>query len=190
MAEGAQKLAAVMEQVLSVALRNNNTQMKEFFTAQMQEILLELQSQSAKLAVLEKLQAAKPKAASSRKSATTTTATTTGTAESTAPAVKETKADKPQFALNKLVWFRDEYKKSEEFRNQYTSNEFKEAMEKDPKIAEKKGESKLIAQAQFVWGKLKTDKAVVEQIGLLYKAAETAFHEANKPPQQVAEPNE
>jgi hypothetical protein len=192
--DGAQKLAYVFKPLLEAALKELEGKIKEHTTAINQEVLIKLGTLEGRIDVLEKIVADNKKAKSTREKKTSAAnadagaAAVDGTVAETT--TKETKkADTPQFPINKLVWFRDEFKASEEFRNKYITPAYKAAMDGDAKISDKKGDQKYIAQAQYVWSKLKLEaKDKIEEIEKAYKDAEVAFNEANKPKQQVAEP--
>ncbi|QYB17427.1 hypothetical protein PV-S19_0063 [Pacmanvirus S19] len=161
--------------------------LREFMTAQVQEILIAIARVEARVDVLEKLVGGikKPAARGEKKAAATAEATPNGEAVAQ-PATTEKKS----FATNKLVYFRDQFKTNENYRKKYLKDEMEELVAKDASIASKKtDEQKLVATATFCWNYFKTNKPeTIKAIEEEYAAAKAKHEADNKPAQQEADP--
>ncbi|SIP85778.1 Hypothetical protein PACV_61 [Pacmanvirus A23] len=163
--------------------------LKEFFTAQTQEVLIAIARVEARVDVLEKLVGGikKPAARGEKKAAATATEATPNGEAVAQPAA----AEKKSFATNKLVYFRDQFKTNENYRKKYLKDEMEELVAKDASIASKKtDEQKLVATATFCWNYFKTNKPeTIKAIEEEYAAAKAKHEADNKPAQQAAEPH-
>ncbi len=180
-ADGAHKLALV----LTPLLNEISTNIKQHITIETQEILQNQQVLIAKIDVLEKLVAEKKAKAPAKKAPSAADAATSGTTAATA----ETAAPSKSFAINKLVYFRDQYKSDAEFRKRFTTPAIQKAIDDDPAIKKKTNEAqKIIAGAVLCWNLLKKDNAdLIEVVTKEYEAAKAAHEAAKKLPQQTVE---
>ena len=118
-----------------------------------------------------------------------TEAVTNGVVTTNDTPIPQAVGTKKSFAGNKLIYFRENYKASQEFRDKYTTDEIK-ALIADDKTCKTKTqpEQKLVAECNFCWNHIKnTKKDIMEAIELEYKTAKKAYEEAHEPPQQNAE---
>lgn len=153
-------------------------------TLNTQEILIAIKELSSRLDVIEKVCGEKKRPAPTKVKADGAAAAPT--AEGT-PAVKG-------FPVNKLVFFRDQYKNNEEFRAKYATPEIQAKMDLDAGIQakNKKGQEaqQLTLQATYCWNFIKSNKPEVgAEIEEEYTRAKKAHEEANKPKQETAEAN-
>jgi hypothetical protein len=169
----------------------NNTQSEYIvtrFSAELQALLLSVQELNSKIIVLEKILAEKKKPA-----VRAAAKPTEGTATAEAPEVATEAAPdnkKTTFIANKLVYFRENYKKNPEYRQKYVSAELRKMLDEDPVIAGKqKEDQKLIAESTFCWKYFSSqDKETLTKIENEYKEAKAAHEALNKQPQQAVEP--
>lgn len=182
--QGAQKLALVLKPLLDEMAKG----IKEHVTGVTQELIVQMGRMESRIELLEKLVGEKKKSATRGEKKTTDVATPAATGE-TAEAVPAP-ATGAKFALNKLVYFRDQFKASAEFRKKYVSDELDKLMEEDPTIKGKtKDDQKLIAKATYAWNYFKQhDTKTATDIENEYLAAKALHEAANKPPQQTVEP--
>lgn len=91
--------------------------------------------------------------------------------------------------INKLAYFRENFKSNAEYRARYVTEELSKMMQNDASIMGKVHEAqKLTAQATFCWNYYKAkNKDVIDSIEKEYQAHKSQVLCANKPAQQVAE---
>jgi len=173
---GTNALCTMLRPLLAeVTINVNNSTL-----VQTQEILLLLGRLETRIALLEKLVSEKKKPAASR--------VTRAVAKTTTGQVDQPPA-KTKFPINKLVYFRHQFKTSPEYREKYISAEMQELMDNDETIKSKANEAqKLVAQTTFCWNYIKAqDKEKCESQEKEYIAAKAAHASANKPAQEVPE---
>ncbi len=86
---------------------------------------------------------------------------------------------------NRLNWFKEQYTTSEVFRNDYTTQDIANAMEKDPTITARKKnnpdgskcKAELGLRAQFCWNIIKKDKSM-ERFEVAYQDAKKKAEDA------------
>ena len=181
-ADGAAKLATVIKPLLDEVSKS----IREYGSANTQELLLAVEKLSARFDVLEKLVGEKKKPVrTEKKEVVVGTPVETGTEVATPVDPNARK----NFANNKLVYFRDQFKTNPVYRARYVTPEVQALMEKDDTIKVKTNElQKLAAQAIFCWNYFKANKAdVYQDIDVHFQAAKKAYDEANKPQQQTAD---
>ncbi len=179
--DGAQKIAIIFSPMLDATKK----ELKEHQSVSSQEILLEIQKLGTKIELLEKLVGEKKKPVARGEKKPDAGAGAEAGAET--PIAQPTGAQK-NFAVNKLVYFREQFKTNADYRAKYVNAELQALMDKDPSISGKAEPQRLIAQATFCWNYFKTNKTdIAEAIEKEYIAAKQAHEAAVKPPQQVAE---
>jgi hypothetical protein len=154
-------------------------------------VLIAVGKLEGRIDVIEKLVGEKKKAAPR----TTKAATDQPAAAATGAPTGEVQVQQPtgvakNFAVNKLVYFREQFKTNADYRAKYVDEALKKLMDSDATISGKTNETqKLVAQATFCWNYFKTNKTdIAEAIEKEYQAAKAAHEAANKPAQQTAEP--
>jgi hypothetical protein len=172
------KLAAILKPLLD-EIKNSQ---KEHTVAQTQEILVAIGRLDARLQVLEAALADKRKTVTVRGEKKAPEAAADALAPVAAMPTPKT------FAVNKLVYFREQFKADPNFRAKYVTPELQQLMDKDTTILSKtKEEQKLIAQATFCWNHIKRDKKdLLAALENEYAMAKVA-HEGNVKPQQTVE---
>lgn len=177
---GAEKIALVFKPLLDESVRS----IKEHNIAQVQEILFVLQKLNSRLDVLEKLVGEKKKAPKSEKKAPVEHEIGHAT-----DAIIQHSGTKV-FPINKLVYFRGQFKENLAFRQKYVTANMQALMDKDEQITSKtKEEQKLIAMASWCWKYIKNNAPdIYETMDKEYSEAKQLFEVANKPPEQTAEP--
>lgn len=185
--DAAAKLGLVFKPLLDEVKK----ELMAHITVASQEVLLAVGKVEARVDVLEKLVGEKKKA-TTRGEKKTAGATTEG---ETAPAGAEVQVVQPTGAqkappINKLVYFRDQFKTNPEYRARYVTPEIEALMNADASIAGKTNEAqKLIAQATFCWNYFKANRPdITEAIEKEFQALKAARDASNKPPQQTVEP--
>jgi hypothetical protein len=94
------------------------------------------------------------------------------------------------YSNNKLVWFRNQWKTNEAFRNQFLTDDIKALMNVDPTITSRKDDQRKIAEATFIWNYAKEKCPELKtKWDQLHDAAKDAYNAQNKNAQQVAEPH-
>ena len=180
--DASNKLGMLFKPMLDEAFRN----IKEYIASGNGDILIAISRVESRIDVLEKLVGGiKKPAARGEKKATATDGVVVDGAPATAPVA----ADKKTFAVNKLVYFREQFKTDAAYRNRYVDAELEEIMSKDPTISSKTADAaKLVAKATFCWNYFKVNKPeVAKAIEVEYLAAKNAHENVNKPEQQAAE---
>jgi hypothetical protein len=188
MADGAQKLATFLQPLLKAL----GDELKEYISAQNQEVLIAVKSLEVRMDILEKLVSEKRKPVSRAKADKTADAGDAKGDAAEGEAVKQPTGAAKNFAVNKLVYFRGQFKTDEAYRTKYVTPELQGMMDADDTIKKKKTpEQKLVAQATFCWNyyKAAVPPTVANEIEADYKAKKAANEAANKPPQEAAEPN-
>ena len=188
---GAQKLATVLKPLLDEVRK----ELREHNTATSQEVLIQIAALNSRLDVIEKLVSGPRKQPTARAEKKTAEVATPTGGEATEPAPPAAQPAK-NFAVNKLVYFRDQFKTNPEYRAKYVSQELQQLMDADPTIASKnKPDQKLVAQATFCWNYFKNNAAtnpqvaaVAESIEKEFQAAKQQHEAASKQSQLVAEP--
>lgn len=188
-ADGAQKLALVFKPMLDELKK----ELKEHITTASQEVLLAIGKVEGRVDVLEKLVGEKKKTTTrcDKKNAGTTASTDASVNAGAEVRVQHPVGTQKNFPVNKLVYFRDQFKTNPEYRARYVTDDIQALMDKDATIMGKANETqKLIAQATFCWNYFKQNKPdIAETIEREYVAAKAAQEAANKPPQQTVEAN-
>jgi hypothetical protein len=178
--------AAKLTQALEPVVGESEKRIINAFTVELQELRLEVSALRAQLATIEALIAAQKKAPARVTKATSPAETPdSGAADSKSPVpVPES------FPTTNLIWFRNNFKSSEEFRKKWISPELQELMDKEPTIQSKaKPEQKLLAMCTYCWSHIKlNDKDRKDKIDAEYKAAKDAHAAAKTAPQLTAEP--
>lgn len=184
--QGAQKLALIFKPMLEEFKK----ELKECTIANTQEVLIAVGKIETRIDVLEKLIGEKKKAAprSTAKTAEQPAAAAPGATTGEVQVQQPTGVAK-NFAVNKLVYFREQFKTSADYRAKYVDDALKALMAADATISGKTNEGqKLIAQATFCWNYFKANRTdIADAIEKEYQAAKAAHEAANKPPQQTAE---
>lgn len=177
--ESYQKLATVLKPLLD--------EMKKGICDQdillSQEILIAIGKLDARLDALEKLTEAKKRPAAAR---TEKKAGEEGTpSNEAAPPTPQPK----NFAVNKLVYFREKFKTDAAYRNKYVDNDLNAKMAADNTISSKtKEDQKLVAQATFCWNYFKTHAPdTLTAIEKDYIQAKADHEATNRPAQQNVE---
>lgn len=183
---GAQKIALIFKPMLD-ELRK---ELKEHVTTCSQELLIAIGKVETRVDVLEKLVGEKKKSTTRGEKKTAGAAAVAAdpnAATGTEVQVQQPAGAQKNFAVNKLVYFREQFKINPEYRAKYVTKEIQDLMDKEPTIVAKATEQqKLIAQATFCWNYFKANKPDVhEAIDKEYQTAKAAHEAANKPPQQV-----
>lgn len=188
--------ATSLKIVLSPLIEAYSKTIMQNTTIQVQEVLLELGKLNARLDVLEKLGSDKKKPAvrSDKKALETPTETVTTAAAATKETVAVVAEAGPavkNFAVNKLVYFKEHFKTNADYRARFVDETMQGLMNAEPLIMAKTNDTqKFIAQATFVWNYIKEHKPDVSiAIGKEYDTAKVAHQAAIKPPQQVADPH-
>ncbi len=93
--------------------------------------------------------------------------------------------------INKMVYFRENFKISEEFRKRYVTPEMAKLMEADPTVTSKTTEiQKRASEATFCWKYIKDNKTPsYDLIEKEFQALKTNSIGVNKPQQEQAEAN-
>lgn len=187
--QGAQKLAVVFKPMLDEIKK----ELKEHNVSTSQDVLVAIGRLETRIDILEKLVSEKRKPTATRgekKTAGVAEGAAATPAANDAPIAPPAGAQK-NFAVNKLVYFREQFKTDANFRAKYVTPELQELMDKDPLITGKaKEDQKLVAQATFCWNYFKTNTkdGAADAIEKEYAAAKQAHEAANKPAQQQADP--
>jgi hypothetical protein len=183
---GAQRIATVFKPLLDQAVKD----VKDATSAQNYEILVAIGKLDARIDILEKLVGEKKKTTTrgEKKVAGTDAAATTG-----APGdvqVQQPAGATKNFPVNKLVYFRDQFKNNADYRAKYVTAELKALMDNEAAITSKTNETqKLIAQATFCWNYFKNHKTdVADAIEKEYAEAKAEHGNAARPKQQTVEP--
>lgn len=97
--------------------------------------------------------------------------------------------NKKSFPGNKLIYFREQYRTNEEFRNKYATEEIRKLISEDPTCKSKtNAEQKLLAEINFCWNHLKNNHpTIINEIEERFKEAKKLHADANEVPQQSAE---
>jgi hypothetical protein len=180
--QGTLAISTVLVPLVEKAVEKNVQRILEQNTAIEQALLIEMKELSVRLTVIEQLLSDKRKPINVR----------ADKKAGDAPAETADKAvAKPgNFANNKMVYFREQYKNCEEYRKKYTSDALQAAMDADGHITSKNGEQKTAAQSKFAWAYIKNSEPdLFKQIGAEYDDAKKQFEASLKPPQQTAEAN-
>jgi hypothetical protein len=182
---GAQKIATVFKPLLDVAIK----EIKEYTGSQFQEVLLAVGKLDGRIDILEKLVGEKKKATTrgEKKTAGTDAPVIAGAAGDVQ--VQQPAGATKNFPVNKLVYFRDQFKNNADYRDKYVSAELKALMDNEVSITSKTGTQKLIAQATFCWNYFKNHKTdVADAIEKEYTEAKAEHGNAARPKQQTVEP--
>jgi len=183
---GAQRIATVFKPLLDQAVK----EVKDDNRAQNYEILVAIGKLDARIDILEKLVGEKKKTTTrgEKKVAGTDAAATTGTPGDVQ--VQQPAGATKNFPVNKLVYFRDQFKNNADYRAKYVTAELKALMDNEAAITSKTNETqKLIAQATFCWNYFKNHKTdVADAIEKEYAEAKAEHGNAARPKQQTVEP--
>lgn len=190
--DGAQKLGMIIKPILDEHLKRANEHVSNVVMTTSQEHLLLLHNIITKMEILEKLLGEKKKSTSrtDKKPAVEMLPTPTDVVViQPAQTAGSSKSPAKNFAINKLVYFREQFKNHADYRAKYMTEDLSKMMEADATIASKTQEAqKLIAQAAFCWNYFKLHSPnVIDEITTEYAASKLAFEAAGKPLQQVAE---
>ncbi len=186
-ADGAQKIAIVIKPLLDALEKN----LSEKQVAISQELLIEVGKLRAAVELLQ-LQQSEKKKPIARETKPKAEAGAGAAAEPEAGAaavVAQPSAVTKNFAVNKFVYFRDQYKNNAAYREKYVNAELRALIDADPLVKGKANEAqRLIAEATFCWNFFKDNqKDVIEAANKEFDAAKLAHENNNKPPQQTAE---
>lgn len=173
--DGAAKLAAVLKPFMDELKKD----LTATLVAMSQEQLIATEGVGAKVDVLSKLVSGAKKPIREKK-----TVETPGASPATTVVAQK------NFPVNKLVYFRDQFKTNPEYRARFVTKELQDLMDADATISAKTNETqKLVAQATYCWNYIKQNKPDVGELIEKDYIEAKALHEANsKLPQQVAEP--
>lgn len=177
--EGLKKLG----ELITPLLNNISREVRDNQTAQNQEILLAIGRLEIRMDVFEKLLGEKKKPVARAK------ASTTPVKAGDAVVVDQPAGVKKNFPVNKMVYFKQQYRESEEFRKEFTTEEVQAALDADEKVQSKKGASKIAAEGALIYNfhRNSEDKTMFDKLGDTYKAAKEQYNSDNKPEQEVAE---
>lgn len=171
-------------------LEKQTDAIKEYMTIRFQELEVELKEVKNMLQALQKVSSGAKKATKVADSAEGAAAST---ASGAAPAAST--AAKPAITNNSLLWFKQRYTASEEFRNKYTTAAMRTTLAEDKSI-KGTGEARTKAEAGKAWNLLKeleakhTDTSTKSLMALFKEEFEQAKKDASAAPaQQNAEPS-
>lgn len=176
---GAEQLINEFQSRLTAAVNTiNNTN-----TVEIQALKLQLDELSIKLDGISALLSETKKKPAGTKNATATVKVESNPAATTPTAPTS-------FPVNKNLYFRQQFKLSEEFRSKYLTPEIKEIVDKDPVIQAKKDETqKITAMAVKCYDFIKNnpDTTVMKELEKLYITQKGLYMDSIKPPQQNAD---
>ncbi len=178
MSGAASQLTTLKEDItkhVTTQVNNSRTDIMQTLTEQFTEILVQIEKLNVRMDTLEK-------ACSAPKKPAAKPAADKPADVSTAPAVGG-----KAFPANRLLFFKDQYKTSEEFRNFALTPEISNHIANDETIRTKKDDQKVIASANYCWSVRKNDKPWVDEFDAKYKAAKLQHDENANSPQLTSQ---
>lgn len=170
-------------------LEKQTDAIKEYMTIRFQELEVELKEVKNMLQALQKVSSGAKKATKVTESAEAASSSAGGAAPAASTAAK------PPITNNSLLWFKQQYSTSEEFRNKYTNTDMRTTLAADKSI-KGTGEARTKAEAGKAWNLLKdleskhTDTSTKPLMVLFKEEFEQAKKDASAAPaQQNAEPS-
>lgn len=163
--EGAKKLATVLSPILS----ENTKEVISAMSAQLLELQLLMKDMKTELENISKNMAGQKKKIEKKTPTAQQAGKATGDATTEQPVVST-------YNHNKLVWFRNQYKANPQFREIFLVEEMENLMKNDDTITSRTPQTKLIAEATFIWNYIKDHDVDVKDKSMTLKAKCDALH--------------
>lgn len=188
--DGSVKLATMISPIFKEIAASIVTSVNQTIITNTQDIMLRIGDLETQMRALDTMIASKKIPVTRNKPSggqTEPAVSADGTVTTTAP--QSVTSVPTVFPNNKMVWFRNSWKASEEFRAQFLTPEIAAEMEGIKDIIGKTGPQRHIAEANHYWKSIEKNEPIKKKIAAMWTTDKERFELQNKHVQEVSEPH-